>query len=370
MMENVSYKCPACAAPLKFRDKSQNWKCTSCGNDFTLENLKTFYDDEILEQNGDKPLDWENYDFDSGSGDWSDEEKETLLESRCESCGAEVLTDNNTSATQCVYCGNTIVIPQRFSGTFRPDYVIPFQLDKNKAIEQYMNFCKGKKLLPKLFTEQNHIEEITGIYVPFWLYDCDASGALTFNAKRVFSHSKGNYIITHTDHFRLKRAGNMTFERIPVDGSKKLADEYMEAIEPFNYAGLVEFTPAYLSGFLADKYDVTAKEGQPRVDTRVKATVKDMLSDTVSGYSSVTIEGENFNTGRTDIKYALLPVWLLNTEYNDKTYTFAMNGQTGKLVGKLPVDKGLFWKYFLGMGVGFSAIAYVISVILKFMGVL
>lgn len=369
MMESVNYKCPACAAPLKFSDKKQSWKCNSCGNDFSLENLKAFYDEELLGA-GDKPLDWENYDFNSGGGDWSQEEKDGLSQSRCQSCGAEIIMDKNTTATKCVYCGNTVILPERFSGAFRPDYVIPFQYDKNKAIEQYKNFCKGKRLLPKLFVQQNHIEEITGIYVPFWLYDCDASGILTFNAKRVLTHNDGKYIVTHTDHFRLKRAGNMRFERIPVDGSEKLADEYMEAIEPFDYAGLVEFTPAYLSGFLADKYDVTAKDGQPRVDMRVKSTVNEMLTNTVSGYNSVTVAGASYDTGKTDIKYALLPVWLLNTIYNAKTYTFAMNGQTGKLVGNLPVDKGLFWKYLLGLGAGFSAAAYALSVLLKFMGVL
>jgi DNA-directed RNA polymerase subunit RPC12/RpoP len=369
-MESVNYKCPACAAPLRFNDKGQNWRCASCANEFTLENLKTFNDDEILGDKGDKPLDWETYDFNSGSGDWSQQEKEELSESRCESCGAEIIMDKNTAATKCVYCGNTVIIPQQVGGVFRPDYVIPFKLDKNAAMEKYKSFCKGKRLLPKLFLRQNHIEEITGIYVPFWIYDCDVHAEVTFNAKRVISHNSGKYIITHTDHFRLKRAGLMSFSHIPVDGSKKLADEYMEAIEPFDYSGLLEFTPAYLSGYLADKYDVNAKEGQSRVDLRVKATVNDMLMSTASGYNSVSVSGVSYNTDKTDIKYALFPVWLLNTKYNDNSYTFAMNGQTGKLVGKLPIDKGLYWKYLLTMSAGFSAAAYALVVILRLLRVL
>ena len=270
-METVNYKCPACGAPLTFSDKTQNWKCKSCKNEFTLENLRDFYDKELLEANPDKPLDWENYDFDSGSGDWSEEEKADLLQCRCESCGAEVITDKNTTATRCAYCGNTVLIPERFSGVFRPDYIIPFQLDKNRAIEEYKKFCTGKKLLPKLFLKQSHIEEITGIYVPFWLYNCEASGDAVFDAKRMTTFSDSRYVTTHTDHFRVKRSGEMCFERIPVDGSQKLRDEYMEAIEPFDYRGLVDFSPAYMSGYLADKYDV--KIGRASCRERVFRTV-------------------------------------------------------------------------------------------------
>lgn len=367
-MENVSYKCPACAAPLKFSDKTQNWKCSSCSNEFTLQNLKDFYDDEILKN--DMPLNWMEYDFTSGSGDWTESEKETLSESRCSSCGAEIIMDKNIAATKCVYCGNTVLLPVRFSGTFRPDYVIPFKYDKDMAIKQYKNFCAGKRLLPKQFLEQNHIEDITGIYVPFWLYNCDATGELVFNAKRVTSYNSGKYLVTHTDHYRINRAGNIIFSKIPVDGSVKIADEYMEAIEPFDYSQLEPFTPAYLSGFFADKYDFTAKEGQPRADERVRNSVRDMLTDTVSGYTSVSVSGESYTAKNTDIKYALLPVWILNTMHKDKPYTFAMNGQTGKLVGNLPVDKGRYFKYLLGIGLSASAAIYAAAAVLRLLGVI
>ncbi len=367
-MDNVSYKCPACAAPLKFSNKTQNWKCGSCANEFTLQNLKDFYDTEILKD--DEPLNWKDYDFTSGSGDWTESEKEVLSESRCNSCGAEIIMDKNKAATKCVYCGNTVLIPMRFSGTFRPDYVIPFKHDKDMAIKQYKDFCKGKRLLPKQFLEQSHIEEITGIYAPFWLYNCDATGELVYNAKRVTSYNKGSYLITHTDHYRVNRAGSIIFNRIPVDGSIKLADEYMEAIEPFDYSHLEPFTPAYLSGFLADKYDVNAKEGQPRVEERVKNSVRDMLTNSVKGYTSLKVSGESYLAENTDIKYALLPVWMLNTIHKGKSYTFAMNGQTGKFVGNLPVDKGLYFKYLLGIGFGFSAAIYAVIIGLKFLGVM
>ncbi len=369
ILETVSYKCPSCSAPLTFSDQKQDWHCGSCGNEYPLETLKDIYDNDIL-KGGDAPLDWKDYDFQSGSGDWTEEEKAGLQQCRCKSCGAEVITDKNTAATHCAYCGNTVVIPEQLSGVFRPDYIIPFQIGKERAVEEYKKFCAGKRLLPKSFLKDNHIEEISGLYVPFWLYDCDVDGGVVFDAKRVMTHNDGKFITTHTDHYRINRAGSMRFDRVPVDGSKKLADEYMEAIEPFNYAAIAPFSPSYLSGFLSDKYDVTAKDGAPRADGRVKSTFEEALRGTVEGYSSVTVAGRSVKTGDSDIKYALLPVWLLNTRYKDDVYTFAMNGQTGKLIGKLPVDKGLYWKYLIGMGAGFSAAAFAVTLVLKAMGVL
>ncbi len=359
-MEAVNYKCPSCAAPLVFSNEKQDWKCGSCGSEFSLDTLKNIYDNDIL-KNGDKPLEWKNYDFSSGSGDWTEQEKEALMQCRCESCGAEIITDKTTAATRCAYCGNTVIIPAQLSGAFRPDYIIPFQIGKERAVEEYKKFCSGKRLLPKSFLKDNHIEEISGIYVPFWLYDCAVSGGVVFDGKRVMTHNDGQYITTHTDHFRISRAGSMRFDRVPVDGSKKLADEYMEAVEPFNYGALKPFSPSYLSGFLSDKYDVTAKDGAPRVDERVKSSFEEALRGTVEGYSALTVAGRSIAADDTDIKYALMPVWLLNTRYKEQVYTFAMNGQTGKLIGKLPVDKGLFWKYLVGMGMGISAAAFVIA---------
>ena len=86
----------------------------------------------------------------------------------------------------------------------------------------------------------------------------------------VTSWSDSNYNYTKTDHYRLFRSGSVGFANIPVDGSKKADDAYMEAVEPFCYDDAVEFNGAYLSGYMADKYDVSAEESIERANERVK----------------------------------------------------------------------------------------------------
>ena len=138
----------------------------------------------------------------------------------------------------------------------------------------------------------------------------------------------------------------MHFVRIPVDGSERMDDAYMDSIEPFDYAELMPFSAAYFTGHLADKYDVDAEASIPRADARMRATAVDALQKTVKGYDRCSIEGDpSFLRESAAISYAMLPVWILTTRYEGKPYTFMMNGQTGKFVGSLPVDKRKSWLY-------------------------
>ena len=239
----------------------------------------------------------------------------------------------------------------------RPDYIIPFKLDKQAAKDALKKFYKGKHLLQKIFKEENNIDKITGIYVPFWLFDCDANGKMRFDATRISSWRSGNYQYTKVSHYLVTRSGEMAFEKIPVDASQKMDDSYMDSIEPFNYNEMVDFGTAYLSGYFADKYDVSDEECSPRAAKRVRTSLEEELRSTVLGYSGITIKSSDINTSYGDIKYALFPVYMLNTKYRDKTYTFAMNGQTGKFVGKLPISKGRFAAWAAGIAAAVALIA-------------
>ena len=252
-------------------------------------------------------------------------------------------------ATSCPYCGNPVVVVDSFDGMLRPDYVIPFKLDKNAAKAALENHVKGKVLLPKLFKSKNRIDSITGIYVPFWLFDCDTDANIRYKATRISSWSDSRYNYTKTDHFSLLRSGSMGFDKVPVDGSTKMDDTFMEAIEPFDYSQTVDFQTAYLAGYLADKYDVDANASIPRVNERIKASTVSAFQSTTMGYATCVPEDVNVRIKQGAIGYALLPVWMLNTEYMGKTYSFAMNGQTGKLIGDLPCDRAKFWGIFGGV---------------------
>ena len=212
-------------------------------------------------------------------------------------------------------------------------------------------YYKGKKFLPKAFSENNHISELKGVYVPFWLFDGTVACSANYNASRTSSHREGDYEVTETMHFRVHRDGEFRFKGVPVDASTKMPDNHMDSIEPYDYSELKPFSTAYLPGFLADKYDVSAEESKKRVNERVDNSARDMLRGTVNGYMSVVETDHRTHIKQGNIKYALMPVWMLHTKWQDKDYLFAMNGQTGKLIGDLPVDKRKFLAWLAGISV-------------------
>ncbi len=359
MSELMEYKCPNCGGAVKFDMHEQTLKCPYCDTTFEMESVKA-YDEDLKFTEAAKP-EWEAYNEQSGSGDWKDGEQDHMHSYVCQSCAGEIVTDETVSATNCPYCGNAVIMKSQLSGMFRPDYVIPFKLDKNVVKEKMKEFMKHKILLPKYFAKEQHIDEVKSIYVPFWLFDCATDAKIRYRATKVHTWSDSNYRYTKTSHYSIIREGQMEFEKVPVDGSTKMDDAYMEAIEPFDYSELTPFQTAYLAGTLTNKYDVDADESIPRANERIENSVVSMFSDTVHGYSTCVPESMHVNLQKGEISYALFPVWLLSSTYKGKTYTFAMNGQTGKFVGELPIDKGRAVALFFSIFAGISLIGAILS---------
>lgn len=355
------YKCPCCGGAVEFDSGSQKMKCPYCDTEFDIEALKG-YDDDLKNEQPDN-MQWNT----AAGGEWQQGETDGLRTYICNSCGGEIVGDETTAATACPFCGNPVVMKGQFTGALRPDYVIPFKLDKNAAKAALLKHYSGKRLLPKVFKSQNHIDEIKGVYVPFWLFDAEADAHVRYKATTTRSWSDSEYNYTETAFYSVVRGGNIAFERVPVDGSSKMPDDLMESIEPFDFSGAVDFQTAYLAGYLADKYDVSAEESIERANERIKHSTEDAFAKTVQGYATVTPETSNVFLRNGSAKYALFPVWLLNTTWKGQKYTFAMNGQTGKLVGDLPVDKSAYKKWLFGLFGAVSAAVYGLSYLIWFL---
>ncbi len=363
MQTMQEYKCPCCGGAIAFDSTLQKMKCPYCDNEFDMETLKD-YDTGLQGQQDD--MKWET----AAGEEWQEGEADGLRSYVCKSCGGEIVGDQNTAATSCPYCGNPVVLMGQFSGALKPDFVIPFKLDKKAAKAGLMKHLSGKRLLPKIFKDQNHIDEIKGIYVPFWLFDADTDAQVRYRATKVRMWSDSNYNYTETSHFLVHRDGSVGFENVPVDGSSKMPDDLMESIEPFNFGEAVPFQTAYLAGYLADKYDVDAEQSVTRANERVKKSTEEAFAATVKGYETVTAESSNVILHGGKAKYALYPVWILNTTWNGNKYTFAMNGQTGKFVGDLPVDKAAALRWTVGLSVALSIVAYGVVLLLHILGII
>lgn len=343
----LDYKCPACGGKAEFDSQTQMMKCPFCDTTFDVSELVE--QDQILDQapqqnsaqDSSQEPQWEDQ-----SQQWDESEAAQMQVFACNSCGGELVTDQNTVATHCPYCDNPVVLAGRLSGALKPDLVIPFQLNKEHAKEAFRKHCTGKRLLPKFFYSDGRLEEIKGVYVPFWLFDADVDAQISYKATKVRSWSDSNYIYTETRHYSVLREGSLGFQRIPVDGSSKMPDDMMESIEPFDSAQAVSFQTAYLSGYLADKYDITAQQSIDRANSRIKRSTESIYRDTVTGYTTVNTNTVRVQTKNEKTHYALYPVWMLTTNWEGKKYIFAMNGQTGKFVGDLPMSKKAYWLWW------------------------
>lgn len=330
-MEVVAYKCPNCGAPLSFHSESQKWDCKFCLSSFASKDLENQKPEEEIHKSKDVSAETKQY--------------------SCPNCGAEIVTDETTAATFCMFCGSPTILPKQVSEQFRPEGIIPFRLKKQDAEEAYRKLCHNKPLLPRDFKSNSQIEKISGVYVPFWLFDCSVRGDLNVTGKIVTVWDDSNYTYTKTDVYRVERSGAAAFSRVPADGSSKMENSLMDAVEPFDYTALVDFKMPYLSGFYAEKYDEDDAKVYPRVKERVSKTTQNLLMQTVNGYHSVDIKQFQANVQPNNHRYVMMPVWLLVTKYKDKNYTFAMNGQTGKIVGNLPVSYGKMAAIFAGVSV-------------------
>ncbi len=356
-----NYKCPCCGAPLVYKAGSETLHCDSCDNSFELATITQMTED-MESAGGASKYDWEHYE----PRDYQSDGEVNLANYSCPSCGAEISGDDTLGATVCPYCGNSTIVKGQFEGGLRPDYLIPFKLDKQAAVAAFEDDFKNAPFLPDNFKSKKKIQEMAGVYVPFWMFDCDCDASIVYNAEQVTAWSDANYNYVKTDYYKLFRSGRISFANIPVDGSKKADNTYMEAVEPFDYGDAVEFSDRYLSGYLADKYDVSAEDSIERANERVKNSAVETFKATTSRYSAVIPESTKIGFSNGKIRYSLLPVWMLNIKYKDTMYKFAINGQTGKVVGQYPVDNGKKWRYFWAVAGVMYAVAAAVAYFLLF----
>lgn len=364
----TEFKCPACTAPLHFSEETGRLECDYCGSSFSVEEMESrsaekeqqaaeAFEKAAAEAKADAK-DWDGPDAQDSWG----EAGTHLKNYSCPSCGAELICDEATAATSCPYCGNNAIIPGQFRGALKPELVIPFQIGKDEAVKALKAHYKGKPFLPKSFSDENHIQEIKGIYVPFWLFDGQAEADVSFAATRSTVMVTGRERITTTRHFDVRRAGTVSFKKIPVDASKKMPDDYMDSLEPFRYDAMVPFSTAYLPGFFADIPDVSIEECSLRAELRATDTAVESMSRQVSGYETCIPTRKDAQLRRGKVRCALLPVWLLSTQWEGQNFLFAMNGQTGKMVSDLPVSKKRYWAWWGGLTAGITAALAVITV--------
>lgn len=321
MSKVLDNQCPCCSAPLFYNASLGLFKCDYCGNEFTIDNLKKIQNTTLKK----------SYEEDTKDINY--------VEYYCDNCGAKIVADDQTAATFCLYCGNTAILKNKLSGEFKPSKIIPFSKEKAAAIEAFKGLAKGRPFIPKSFTSSKNVEKITGLYVPFWLFQINSGGMVNAVGTKVTHWTVGDTHYTKTDYYDLIRRGTMSFNRVPVDGSTRFNDDLMNSLEPFYFNYLIDYNHAYLSGFLAERYDVSESDAYPAAEKRAIESAESVMLNDMGNYHSKRVKEKTISTNKAGCEYVLLPVWMVNVKYNNKYYTFAMNGQTGEIVGDIPINK-------------------------------
>lgn len=363
-MDVKSYDCPNCGAKLEFDPDKQKFCCEYCLGEFDevqineLAQQKLDNEREEYEKRNQMP---EEEALTSEEEKANTEFEENTRLYQCPTCGAQIVADNNTAASFCYYCHNPVILKGRVQGMYRPSKVLPFAFGKDKAVEYFNKWAKEKKYITHDLISEKQIEKLTGLYVPFWVADARTNTKYSAIGKKIRSWSSGGYRYTQTKEYSIQREMDIEYDGIPGDGSKKIEDSLMEAIEPYDYSQIKDFDMAYLSGFFADKYDVEKEAMYPRIFDRMRANNNARIKEIVNGYTYIS--GEHINTETKNIKwnYMLLPVWFMTFNYQGKTWEYAINGQTGKIAGELPVNyKKLRLHQFL-YGLAAAAVVLVIG---------
>ena len=344
-MDAAQYKCPNCNAELKFDPATQKLSCDYCLSAFTIDQIKEIY----AQQETALPKEEQQ-----AQNDFA--EHTNLY--HCTSCGADIMADDQQTATFCYYCHNPVILSGKLTGDFKPSKIIGFKITREEALNKFRKWVSKRWFIPPDFNTDEQLEKMTGLYVPFWVAGCDIMADYEAIGKKIRSWTTGNYHYTETKEYRVVRKARVTSLGIPADGESKIEDLLMESIEPFDYSELKDFSMSYFSGFFADKYDVDKAAVFPRIKDRATKASQGVIRKSVGNYSSLSVKRENYDIQKTDLQYMMLPVWFMTYRYGGKVYEFALNGQTGKLAGTPPIKKKKLRLVCAAIGLAITVIGY------------
>lgn len=344
-------KCPSCGANLIFNPRAEGLACTSCGCVFDPKTMDMKWS-----------MGMTNPELEYGIDDVLSNDDQGRVEIVCNSCGAQIVTDKNTSSTVCTFCGSPALITRRLTREFHPDNIIPFEIDRNTAVELFKKHCEGISHLPRDFTSAKTLKKITGLYVPTWLISCKVTASVIGRAHEDpdydrakeegrargramlagASNSNDPVILNDLDAYSVRGKVRFQLNDVPFDGERQIANRIMEAAEPFDYSRMVPFNGSYLQGFYASKYDEQPKDMNDRIVRRLDRYTMKICEMADFGFKSFKVTEHDPTPLYTDftIKYCMLPVWFLHYEYNGRDYQYVINGQTGKVSGEFPYSKG------------------------------
>ncbi len=281
----------------------------------------------------------------------------------CPDCGGELQIGEHTSALQCPYCNNYIILNERIEGDYLPNKLIPFKFSKEMTKNLLKERFKRCVFAPTDFLSEVRLNSMHGLYVPFWMYDYNTHCEYRGEGTKARSWITGNLHHTETSYYDVVRDMDIAYGDIPVDACVNMPDNIMDMLEPYNYGELTDFAPEYMSGFDGEKYNMTSDLVENRANVKMRGSAETLLRQSVSGYASIRQHHKSIEPVNTNTQYCLLPVWKYIYKYKEQLYPFYINGQTGKIIGKVPISGKKVWAYGATLWGCLTAIILLLGVI-------
>lgn len=316
-------KCPGCGDNMRFDPATGALKCPSCGTE-----------KKILVRAG------EEIAFSNLVGAQASWQNETHFY-HCTNCNAEEALDKREIAHVCPFCGSPSVVEKEEIDALRPNALLPFLLDKNKASETAYAWAKKKLFAPRAFKTYFRPENVNGVYLPAFTFDANTNsvydGRLGEHYYTTVTKNGKTERVQHTRYFRVNGSYQQFFDDIAVSATDAVPQSVMRTLMYYDYHSCVEYKDDFLYGFSALLY---SKNGEACwADARKQAESK-IRQNILSQYHHDVVQYLNVNTSYSDItyKYLLVPMYTGNYVYESKTYSFYINGRSGKVKGKSPVS--------------------------------
>ena len=319
--DNLQFPCKSCGAKLAFQPGAAQLQCGYCGHT------------EAIPQTAGEVQEREFQDYKPDSSGYGVE----LKHFQCQQCGAQTGVEPNVTSFACAFCGSNQVVPQEKSESLhKPESLVPFAIEQREVLDRFKEWIKGLWFRPGELKKQARPDKVRGIYLPFWTYDTLTMSWWTAEAGHHYyeEDSDGNRV-QRTRWERCEGRHNEFFDDVLIQASPTVDAKLIGQLEPFDTTKLVDYKPDYLSGKGAEDYKDDMATCWPRAKSRIDSKIESECSDAVPGDTQRGLSVQTSYLNRT-YKLVLLPIWVASYRYQNKPYTYMVNGQTGQVAGYAP----------------------------------
>lgn len=367
-LKDGQVKCPKCGSTdIATNTKTGKLRCNFCRHEFELDLAPE--DEDISSLQGTSVR--------SGAKD-IDENSEDLITLKCESCGAEVVIDTQTSTqARCHWCRNTLSLNNQIPNGAVPDVILPFSVTKDDAEDEISKFVKARKFFahPK-FTREFTAKNICGVYFPYMLVDVNAHMKLSGEgeietARREVGQGDDKHTEYDADTYSVAREFDIFVDDLSIESSsdkldyssKEKTTNIINSIMPFDTENCVNFNSNYLKGYTSEKRDTNIDTLKDVVDAQSSDVARLAAKETIAQYDrGVRWDQEDYEVKGDSWKAAYLPVWLysyMQTKGKKNLMHYvAVNARTKETMGSVPIN---FTKLFF-----FSVLVEILGGVMAF----